>query len=92
MSEEIPSWVKSALEIDGLDWSEFSIPAFDGPCPECGREVDSCTHEEADGELPDRIACYDCWTILHGKPYDSEELLCRACGHFDIVLVHRLPK
>lgn len=88
----LPTWAESVLKIDGVEMSEMgSAPGVDEPCPDCGREADSCTHPEIQGELPHRQVCYDCWTLLHGSLGEGEEMLCKTCGHFDYPLVRRLP-
>jgi|TARA_R110002051_G_C8460241_1_gene458261 hypothetical protein len=89
----LPPWVESVLKIEGVEMSSEigTAPGVEEPCPDCGREVDPCTHPEVEGELPDRQVCYDCWTLLHGRLAEGEEMLCRTCGHFDYPLVRRLP-
>ena len=88
---DLPSWADAAKKIEGVEVLDKPRWKDGEPCPDCGRVDEGCKHLEAEGELPGRIVCYDCWTVLHGGLEEGEEWVCKTCCHFDYPLVRRLP-
>ena len=76
--DEMPEWVRSALEIEGISLAELAVvePA---QCPSCGHE-DECSHGSYVFRSNGSYTCALCERLLHGSPIKDEPPRCAQCG------------
>lgn len=78
MSDEVPEWVKAALETDGVEYEPVPVSVKSPPCPSCGQQ-DDCTHGLYEMRPNGSYVCNKCDRLLHGQPTDDESR-CAKCG------------
>ncbi len=79
MSDEIPAWVKAALDIDGVADDEDSAWGDVEPrCSSCD-QFDLCRHDDILIRENGSHVCRSCDRLLHGSPM-KEDSFCGQCG------------